>query len=42
MSETRKYDYSFIVPAFNEESHLDFTLKALQSAWKEQRAIGVK
>ena len=30
MSETLKYDYSFVVPAFNEESHLDFTLKALQ------------
>ena len=30
MSEILKYDYSFVVPAFNEESHLDFTLKALQ------------
>jgi len=30
VSETLKYDYSFVVPAFNEESHLDFTLKALQ------------
>ena len=30
MNDACKYDYSFVVPAFNEESHLDFTLKALQ------------
>ena len=30
MNDVCKYDYSFVVPAFNEESHLDFTLKALQ------------
>ena len=30
MNGVCKYDYSFVVPAFNEESHLDFTLKALQ------------
>jgi len=30
MNEIRKYDYSFVVPAFNEESHLDLTLMALE------------
>jgi len=36
MNEIRTYDYSFVVPAFNEESHLDITLTALEKCMEGQ------